>query len=166
MDEELPQLEAELKRLRPAPPPAALRARLQRALGPAPTSRTPAAVRPSVPGRTAAWWWAVLPAAAAVVLVFTFEVRTPSPVAPSPGPVAAPGAMTAPAGGDLKPVAAQNVLYAADDEGLVTLDDGTPARRERLHFVDTITWRNPRTNASLQWSVPREEVRIVPVNFQ
>jgi hypothetical protein len=58
------------------------------------------------------------------------------------------------------------VLYAAEDEGIVTLDDGRPARRERLHYVDTVTWRNPRTNASLTWSVPREEVRIVPVNFQ
>ena len=66
----------------------------------------------------------------------------------------------------LKPVAAENVLVSASDEGLVTLEDGTPARRERLQFVDTITWKNPRTNSSLRWSVPREEVRIVPVVFQ
>ena len=66
----------------------------------------------------------------------------------------------------LKPVAAENVLVSARDEGLVTLEDGTPARRERLQFVDTITWKNPRTNSSLRWSVPREEVRIVPVVFQ
>jgi hypothetical protein len=75
----------------------------------------------------------------------------------------------APAGGDgavLKPVAAEKVLYAAQDEGLVTLEDGTTARRERLSYVDTITWKNPRTNASLTWSVPREEVRVVPVHFQ
>ena len=55
---------------------------------------------------------------------------------------------------------------SARDEGLVTLEDGTPARRARLQFVDTITWKNPRTNSSLRWSVPREEVRIVPVVFQ
>ena len=48
----------------------------------------------------------------------------------------------------------------------VTLADGTPARRERIQFVDTITWRNPRTNASLTWTVPREEVRVVPVVWQ
>ena len=66
----------------------------------------------------------------------------------------------------LKPVAAENVLVSARDEGLVILEDGTSARRERLQFVDTITWKNPRTNSSLRWSVPREEVRIVPVVFQ
>ena len=65
-----------------------------------------------------------------------------------------------------KPVAAENVLYAVRDEGLVTLDDGTAARRERLNYVDTITWKNPRTNASVRWTVPREEVRVVPVKFQ
>jgi hypothetical protein len=32
--------------------------------------------------------------------------------------------------------------------------------------VDTITWKNPRTNASVRWTVPREEVRVVPVKFQ
>lgn len=74
---------------------------------------------------------------------------------------------TAPLGdATLKPVAAENVLYAASDEGLVTLDDGTTARQERLSYVDTITWKNPLTRASLTWSVPREEVRVVPVNFQ
>jgi len=65
-----------------------------------------------------------------------------------------------------RPVAAENVLYAAQDEGLVALADGTPARRVRSSYVDTITWKNPRNNASLRWSVPREEVRVVPVVFQ
>jgi hypothetical protein len=63
-------------------------------------------------------------------------------------------------------VAAENVLISARDEGVITLADGTPARRERLQYVDTITWRNPRTRASIVWSVPREEVRVVPVSFQ
>jgi hypothetical protein len=48
----------------------------------------------------------------------------------------------------------------------VTLDDGTPARRARLKFVDSVTWRDPRSNASLTWTVPREEVRVMPVVFQ
>lgn len=66
----------------------------------------------------------------------------------------------------LEPVAAENVLFSAVDEGYVQLDDGTTARRQRLEFVDTVTWRNPATRASLTWSVPREEVHIVPVQFQ
>jgi hypothetical protein len=87
------------------------------------------------------------------------------PVAPPPAVNSI--AKTPPASGEvLKPVAGENVLYSARDEGLVVLEDGTPARRERLQFVDTITWKNPRTNASLKWTVPREEVRIVPISFQ
>jgi hypothetical protein len=48
----------------------------------------------------------------------------------------------------------------------VTLADGTAARRVRSSYVDTITWKNPKTNASLRWSVPRDEVRVMPVVFQ
>ena len=80
---------------------------------------------------------------------------------------AAPGVeVVGPIVDPLKPVAAENVLISATDEGLVTLEDGTRARRERLQYVDTITWKNARTNASLTWRVPREEVRVVPIAFQ
>lgn len=151
MDDELQNLEAELKRLRPAPPSRALRDRVDRALA------RPAAVQPVAPLR---WvWFAVLPAAAAaaVVVLMRYSQRPPA-AGPARGDVVA----AAP----LKPITAENVLVSARDEGFVTLDDGTPARRERLQFVDTITWKNPHTNSSLRWSVPREEVRIVPVVFQ
>lgn len=157
MDDELHQLEAELKRLQPAAPRPALVARVERALAVEPKRRSLAEVH---------WLWAALPAAAAVALVFTQFARE-RPVEAEPGavrPVAQLAAIPGQAG--LKPIAAENVLVSAADEGLVTLDDGTPARRERLQFVDTITWRNAQTNASLTWSVPREEVRVVPVSFQ
>lgn len=152
MDDELQALEAELQRLRPAPPSPALRARLQRALAAPPASH---------PNRRTDWWWLTLPVAAAAMIVLNLKLQDSAPTSPEPA-LAGQAAVH----DTLKPVAAENVLYAAADEGLVTLDDGTAARRERLHFVDTITWRNPRTNASLTWSVPREEVRIVPVRFQ
>lgn len=177
MDDELQVLEAELRRLRPQPPSAALADRLRRELQPASSpvaaagldrSAAPRGLAPFRPARglrrfrPSPWWWLALPAAAAVA----FLLNTHGPESATPRPASVAGAPLPVAGDTMKPVAAQNVLYAAADEGLVTLDDGTPARRERLHFVDTITWRNPRTNASLTWSVPREEVRLVPVNFQ
>lgn len=158
MDDELQQLEAELKRLQPVAPAPALVGRVERELATAPARRRLAEVH---------WLWAALPAAAAVALVVVQFARE-RPVEPANEPlrvvpsVADVARTTAP----LKPVAAENVLVAAADEGLVFLDDGTPARRERLQFVDTITWKNPRTNASLTWRVPREEVRVVPVSFQ
>jgi len=64
-----------------------------------------------------------------------------------------------------RPVKAANVLYDLRDEGLVLLEDNTPARRVRARYVDTYTWKNPATNASLRWSVPRDEVRVLPASF-
>ena len=162
MDDELQHLEAELKRLRPAGPTRDFLARIARELA------TPTVAAP--PGRAPlGWLWAgVLPAAAAfVVLIAVIGRKSQSGTIPASSPrsvaaIAPPEEASAP----FKPVAAENVLYAAQDEGLVTLEDGTPARRERLNYVDTITWRNPRTNASVRWTMPREEVRVIPVKFQ
>lgn len=151
MDDELKQLEAELRRMRPAAPPAELVRRIERELARPIAPQPPAAVR---------WIWAVgVPAAAAITMWMAPAQR------PAVG-VAQEGATAAAAEAAFKPVSAENVLVAAQDEGLVTLQDGTTARRERLKYVDTITWKNPRTNASLIWTVPREEVRVVPVVFQ
>jgi len=75
-------------------------------------------------------------------------------------------ARTAPSPKLFKPVAAQNILLDSQDEGYVTLADGRTARRVRQSYLDRITWKNPRTNASLTWSVPREEVRITPVSYE
>ena len=64
-----------------------------------------------------------------------------------------------------QPVKAANVLYDVRDEGVVFLEDNTPARAVRARYVDTYTWKNPATNASLKWSVPRDEVRVLPASF-
>jgi hypothetical protein len=156
MDNDLNELEAELKRLQPARVPDRLVARIGRELA---TSQ-PAQAR----GARVSWiWWSGLPAAAAVALLFTHFFSTPA-ATPGPAAIGMKASMPA-ASAALKPVAAENLLLSARDEGLVTLDDGTTARRERLEFVDTVTWKNPATNASLTWQVPREEVRFVPVSF-
>ncbi len=156
MDNELQELEAELKRLRPLAPSRAVTDDIARQLAAAPGHRRNF------------WAWTGLPLAAMVAgLVLLRE----QPVAPAPtsAPVLAPvPAATAPvvAAARYKPVSAENLLYARSDEGLVTLADGTAALRTRSSYVDTITWRNPRTQASLKWSVPRTEERVVPVSFQ
>jgi hypothetical protein len=155
MDEDLSQLEAELKGLRPAAPSSALLNRIGRELEGRKESREPSV-----------WWrWCgALPVAAALAIMTTFAMRRdPGQRAPA-APDAVAGESREPA--PFQPVSAENVLYAEQDEGPVTLADGTPARREHRSFVDTITWKDTRTNASVRWSVPREEVRVVPVNFQ
>lgn len=148
MDEELQQLEAELKALRPAALSPELSARVKRELS---------AARPHNQ-----WWlWAALPAAAALALLFTNpdDTNSSAPVVQAARPVSVAKPV-------FKPVASENVLLAARDEGLLTLPDGSAARRVRRSYLDTITWKDPRGQASLKWSVPRVEERIVPVVFQ
>lgn len=62
-----------------------------------------------------------------------------------------------------KPVAVEQWDYGAHDEGIVTLPDGTTARQWRERYVDTVTWKNSQTQAAVTWSIPRDEVRLVPV---
>lgn len=167
MDNEFSQLEAELKALRPVAPSRQVQARIAREL-----ERGAGAARVTPSAR--AWWrWAAaLPAAAAVLIMLVVFVRRVPPATRVENIAAAVAPATAAVVGEadtepaFKPISAENVLYAVADEGLVTLDDGTAARRERLSYVDTITWKNPRTNASVRWTMPREEVRVVPVKFQ
>ena len=71
----------------------------------------------------------------------------------------------APVADRYQPVGAATVLYDLKEDGVVTLPNRTPARRLRYRYVDTYTWKNPATNASLKWSVPRDEVRVLPASL-
>jgi len=141
MDNEFEELESELKQLYPAAPPGALAERIEKAL-----VQTPQRGRPALP-------WLVFPVAAAAMIALALSQRISSQSTQTPAP-------------SFKPVAAENLLLDAIDEGYTTHADGTPARRVRQSYLDTITWKDSRTNASLTWSLPREEVRVVPVFFQ
>ncbi len=187
MDESLQELEEELKRLRPRGPSPDLTARIERELR-SPDTAAPEhyAVATSFPSwKWRGWHWQLAAAAAAALVgVFFFweqpggvvrQEGPPSPVASARPPqlglpassVAAvePGATSAAAANFYRPVGATNVLYDLKDEGTVYLGDNQPARRVRYRYVDTYTWKNPATRASLKWSVPREEVRVVPVSL-
>ncbi len=152
MDKELHELEAELQKLQPVDPSARLVGRIESDLA---------------PHHGITWAWAALPLAAALVMMFTLrsrhEVRTPEAEASI---LSAPVAMVSEIPDVFKPIATQNVLYATRDEGVVTLSNGRKARRVNRSYVDTVLWRNPKTNASLTWSVPRNEVQVTPVSFQ
>lgn len=159
MDEELEHLEAELRRLRPLAADRRLRDAIAREISPV---RTTSLLR-----RARAW--ITLPVAAALVgsVVYFTTFTPPSSHAPAPAIASGTSPITvqSPAP-QFKPVAARNILVSATDEGLVSLADGTPARRIRQSYVDTITWQNASTKASLTWTVPREEVKVVPVSYQ
>lgn len=162
MDEEFEKLEGELRRLRPVSPDARLRTAIARELA---VTRTTNVFRPA---RT----WIALPMAAALVgsLIYFAGYTPDNREANLPEPVSSAASLKSTAGvqspAEFKPVAARNILVSATDEGLVSLADGTPARRIRQSYVDTITWQNASTKASLTWTVPREEVKVVPVSYQ
>ncbi|MFZ9681579.1 MAG: hypothetical protein ACO3DQ_00010 [Cephaloticoccus sp.] len=148
MDKDLEILEKELTALRPRLPGRTLDGRIAARLQP----RRPAQIV-----------WLALPLAAAVAVVFAWQMPrgvTPPPVAEEANP------SPAKAESQFKPVATQNLLYDARDEGVVTLADGSKARRVSRSYVDTVVWRDPRSNASIKWSVPRDEVRLTHLTLQ
>lgn len=185
MDESLQELENELKALRPQRPSVLLRARIERELSaPAPAEAPP---RYTSATTLRSWKWFSWQSAAAVAAGVTLAVsvglwqgriaagRAGNPPAtlaqdqsaPTGIDRAAPDGPAAPSSAPERyvPVSAASVLYDLRDEGAVTLEGEQTARQARFRYVDTYTWKNPATNASLRFSVPRDEVRVVPARF-
>lgn len=173
MDESLQELENELKRLTPRAPSASLLAALERELGPAAAHPTPAPARRYTSATSLrSWKWASWSlagaAAAALLLVFLMSARPPA-VSPEnrvavtpPVEAATPSALTA---NRYEPVQASSVLYDLRESEPTLLPDRTEGREVRYRYVDTYTWKNPATNASVRWSVPRDEVRLIRASF-
>ncbi|MBI3877303.1 MAG: hypothetical protein HY300_15325 [Verrucomicrobia bacterium] len=89
----------------------------------------------------------------------------PTATVKTPAPVQVASATPSGASDQYRPVRASNVLYDMKDEGVVYLDDRTPARQTRYRYLDTYTWKNPKNNASLKWTMPRDEVRVQPASL-
>jgi hypothetical protein len=178
MDDTLQELENELKRLSPRGPSAALIAALERDLGPAPSAQSHASARRLASATSLRpWKWASWSLAGVAALVafalFLSSGRESSDTRPSetPEPLVA-GAVTSPqpaiavaSANHYEPVRATSVLYDLHEGVATTLPDRTEGREVRYRYVDTYTWKNPATNASLRWSVPRDEVRLVRANL-
>jgi hypothetical protein len=110
--------------------------------------------------------WRVAGLAAAFALIATVAVRqsTRPPTALALAAPSASVAITPVVDSRLdhyQPVAATNVLYDLTDEGPVATQGDNLTRRVRARYLDTYTWKNPTTKASLRWSVPRDEIRLV-----
>ncbi len=161
MDDTLQELENELKRLRPCRPTSALTDRVGQQLSPGKSARRYTTATSLRSWKWAGWTLAGVAAALALVAVVNAP-RKPTPTAANE--VAATVAPRAPAtrsANRYEPVRASSVLYDLKDDGVAYLPDKTPARQVRYRYMDTYTWKNPATKASLKWSVPREEVRLV-----
>lgn len=168
MVDDFSDLEAELKRLRPRAVSATVQTAVERGLAASP-AESPAAWPPARPRRytTATLWtswkWANWSAAATLaLLVGGYEVLRPY-AALAMGRGEGWSSASDPI---FRPVTAQKVVVSASEEGFVTLADGSTGQAVRELAYNTITWRNPATRASLTWTVPSEEVRVVPVRYQ
>lgn len=165
MDDFLPDLESELKRLTPRRPSAGLMQALERELGPVPVAAH-APGSSSAPSLRSLQWatWALAGMAAAIAVVVEFNRKAASPApAAAIASAAQPEALQTVAAplNRYQPVHASTILYDLQEDGATTLPDRTEGRQVRYRYVDTYTWKNPATNASLRWSVPRDEVRLV-----
>ena len=165
MDDSFQDLEAELKRLRPRTPSAGLLSRLERELaGPdAATDTRPSRERRSTPVGTLRW--VVWPAAAALVVlggIAGAALLPPAPPLPVPPPEPLlPGPLLLEhAASDISPIAS-TPLKTVRAETIASSGKRLLSRTVGQSFFETDG--HSRTQASVQWIVPRAEVRVVPV---
>jgi negative regulator of sigma E activity len=169
MDETLQELENELKRLTPRRPSAGLIAAIEHELGAAAVPAATTASSPVARGWLTWRWmpWAVATAAAVALIAVVQFRRGPASLDESPSDQVASTAPLNPAtpadhvSDRYEPVQATSVLYDLKEDGVATLPDRSQGRQVRYRYVDTYTWKNPANNASLRWSVPRDEVRVI-----
>ncbi|MBI2813894.1 MAG: hypothetical protein HYX71_06390 [Opitutae bacterium] len=167
MDNSLDELETELKALQPRRAAPLWLEQIDRELA----AELPATERPRFTTATNlnSWkWlgWRTAGLAAALALVATVALITLRPArqttaAPTLAATSTPVQPVA----VYEPTKATNVLYDLKDEGEVKVEGAAPARQVRARYVDTYTWKNPRNNASIKWTVPRDEVRVVPASY-
>jgi hypothetical protein len=154
MSDNFDALEQELRALRPAAPSDELVRSIDRVMGES-AAGAGEQVTPRRRVRAAGWgawaWgnWAVAGALALVVVT----VSRDGPAVPDHA--AGAGVESGP---DYRPVEAARYVVEVVDEGVVTLEDGTPVRRVRESFVDSLTWRDEATKATLVVNLPGEDV--------
>lgn len=140
------ELETELKALKPRRVSPRLAAVFDSA---------PASLPGSSPAKFLEWrrWTAWSCAAGLLVGVTSLSLRPPIM---HPAPQSARS---------LIPATVENVVLDGAEVGMISLPNGSTARRFRIRSADIVSWHDPATNASVRWIVPREDVRIEPVHF-
>ena len=179
MDEPLQELEAELKALTPRSVSSGLLDRIAHEMtAPVAENSTPLASRAKAASHLKAWRWVSLgglgiAATLAFGIAIVRSTKHEAPVGLPASKMAAekkgpPQIRTADdqiSDDAYQPVTASNVLYEMKDEGPASNQGGSLERRVRYRYVDTYTWKNSRNNALLTWSVPRDEIRVQPAQF-
>ena len=169
MPPELQQLESELARLRPSPPTPSCEARIAARIEP-------------VELRSDWREWRPLAQAAALVLTaccLTLWIEGGALFRSVPPATAAQGASAAsstqslppttvlldPAAQSrlLRPTSATQILLSAEPEGLVQMQDGSYSRRVRTRSVQKLEFTEESGNARISYSLPREDILLLPM---
>jgi len=162
------ELEAELRKLRPAAVSDELTAKVERALVLEKGTSTPtSAISRRKPG-SIDWRFLGFGLAAAAALMLLAKIGTDRP-AKNQAAVAAltPSPTRNVPSCRFIPTGMTQVVYGTRDEGLVFADGAeNPVRRMRYRTRETLQWRQPETGASLRVSYPSEEVVFMPVPGQ
>jgi len=167
------ELEAELKKLRPARASAELNSRIERALADAGQSADniirPES-RPAAPDFRINWLGLGLGLAAAATFLILARidlrpgVKTKQTTLASATPTLEQRAAALP---NYQATGLTQVVYARYDEGLVFPRGASqPARRVWTTKRETLRWRERETGAQLSVSYPAEEVTLIPVSGQ
>jgi len=175
---DFPELENELKKLRPAQPSPILFERVEEALGVCRAGASPARQPKRLPYN---WLSLSLGLAAAAVLVLFAAINlerrqeqgekiaqnSPAPETKPVSPARRDGIGGSTSSNRFVPAGATQVVYNRRDEGLqFARGSEQPLRRLRYQTHQTWQWRNPTTGASLRVSYPSEEVVLIPVSGQ
>jgi hypothetical protein len=156
-----PELENELRSLRPIAPSPDLEDRIAADLA---ARRVPASgvlARPIAARPIAGWLrslgWAAAGAAALIALAMYWqEADRPAP----------PLAAEEEEAGEFVPAESERELIDADDSGIRYVDGEGPVREMRFRSLERYAWVNPETGARVEVEVPREDVVLLPVAMQ
>jgi hypothetical protein len=152
-------LEAELRRLKPAPPPPSFLDRLAKAGTEAARPSRPEPRPERDPGRWA-WQWLrwLAPLGAAAALAVLLLARPGAPPQPQVAHQSAPAPKL-----EADDVRFESELLTSFD-AVARLPDGLPVRFRCREWVDEVTLRDTARGVEIQQRTPRLE--IVPVRFE
>jgi len=156
-NDDLPGLEAELEALEPAPLSEEFTAKISGIFDGASVKAEPGnVVRFPVLQRLGA---AAAIAIAAVGVTFAILNNLPKGQGGGSGEIADRAALEK----TFVPVAAENIFEGVRNEGMTLTGDNRPVQKLRYQFSDSYQWVNPSDGSTIEMTVPRERIILVPV---
>jgi hypothetical protein len=164
MEKEIEKLETALGEFTPAAVPEALEARILDVFA---GRQAPQAIADNEPTNIVAFpLWRALGSAAAVAVAIVgvfFAALNSMDSGDNAGGVPLAGDAPPNSERTFVPVRAENVFEGAQEEEFFLTKDQLPVQKVRYQFSDSYLWENPADGTSIEMTVPRERLFIVPV---